>query len=151
MAAALPPAALQRLEAGAPVLLLSADARGRPHSTYSWAVAVGARRLRVAVDCGGRTSANWRRSGWGAVQLIGEGGLNLLISGRTRLLAPALPGAPGLESWQLAARQVLDQSWPGVATSALRYRWPPGRRAEMRRHERGVCRGLREGVAGGRL
>lgn len=144
MATAQPPAALQRLESGAPVMLLSADARGRPHATYSWAVAVGARRLRVAVDRGGRTSANWARSGRAAVQLIGADGLNLLLSGRARRLAASLPGAPSLEVWDLAVQQVLDQSWPGVATSALRYRWPSHRRAVMRRYERDLYQGLRE-------
>lgn len=143
MATVLLPAALQPLESGAPVMLLSADARGRPHATYSWAVAVGAR-LRMAVDRGGRTSANWARSGRAAVQLIGADGLNLLISGRTRRLAASMPVAPALEVWELAAQQVLDQSWPGVATSALRYRWPPQRRAAMRRYERCLYQGLRE-------
>lgn len=134
--------ALPLLVAGLPVLLLSADGRGRPHATYSWAVAAGPRRLRIAVDRGGRTSANWQRSGLAAVQVIGQGGLNLLIDGRARRLAPELACAPAMELWQLAVRSVLDQSWPGVATSALRYRWPAGQAAPMRRFERTLYREL---------
>lgn len=129
---------LPLLAKGLPVLLLSADGRGRPHSTYSWAIALDARRLRLGVDRGGHTSANWRRSGLAAVQVVGQGGLNLLIDGRATQLAKALACEGFMEPWELAIRSVLDQSWPGVATSTLRYRWPPEKTAAMRRFERAL-------------
>jgi hypothetical protein len=36
-----------------------------------------------------------------------------------------------------------DQSWPGVKTSRLAYRWPPEQRAAMRKIERAVYAELR--------
>ncbi|MCZ2290645.1 MAG: hypothetical protein LC125_01730, partial [Burkholderiales bacterium] len=54
---------LALLAKGSPVLLLSADARGRPHATYSWAIALSDKRLRIGVDRGGHTSTNWQKSG----------------------------------------------------------------------------------------
>jgi len=140
----LPPAALQRLAEGAPVLLLSADRWGRPHATYSWAVASGPRRLCIAVDRGGHTSANWLRSGQAAVQVVGTGGMNVLIGGRAVRLPGAPACAPTMEVWQLAVRTVLDQAWPGVATSTLRYRGTgAGGAAALRRFERALWRELR--------
>ncbi|MBE7417927.1 MAG: hypothetical protein HS128_09240 [Ideonella sp.] len=148
--AGLPAATLPRLADGAPVLLLSADRWGRPHATYSWAVALAPRRLCIAVDRGGRTSANWLRSGQAAVQVIGAGGSNLLIGGRAVRLPWTPVCAPTMEAWQLAVRTVLDQAWPGVVTSALRYRGSgAGGAAALRRFERALCRELRDtpGVA----
>ncbi len=81
---------LELLAKGSPVLLLSADAKGRPHATYSWAIALSDKRLRIAVDRGGHTSANWQKTGQAAVQIVGQGGRNLLIDGRAKRLAPAL-------------------------------------------------------------
>ena len=137
---------LELLAKGSPVLLLSADAKGRPHATYSWAIALNDKRLRIGVDRGGHTSANWRKSGLAAVQIVGQGGRNLLIDGRAKRLAPALQCEAAMEAWELAIRSVLDQSWPGVATSSLRYRWPRERAAAMRRFERGLYRELLAGA-----
>lgn len=141
-ATALDAQALSVLSKGAPVLLLSAGRDGQPHSTYSWAVAQDGACLRVGVDCGGRTSANWQHSRRAAVQLLGQGGLNLLIDGRATRLASALACTAEMEPWELAVESVLDQSWPGVATSALRYRWPAGQALPMRRFERTLFREL---------
>lgn len=135
-------ATLQLLAAGTPVLLLSANEDGRPHSTYSWAVATSSRRLVIGVDRGGHTSANWQRSGLAAIQIIGQGGRNLLLDGQARQLAPALQSQAMMEPWALQIHTVLDQSWPGVATSTLRYRWPPEQGASMRRFERALYREL---------
>jgi hypothetical protein len=140
---------LELLAKGSPVLLLSADAKGRPHATYSWAIALNDKRLRIAVDRGGHTSANWQRSGLAAIQIVGQGGRNLLIDGRARQLAPALQCEAAMEPWELAIQSVLDQSWPGVATSSLRYRWPRERAAAMRRFEKGLYRELL-GIGGAR-
>lgn len=136
---------LALLAKGSPVLLLSADARGQPHATYSWAIALSDKRLRIGVDRGGHTSTNWQKSGLAAVQIVGQGGRNLLIDGRAKRLAPALRCEPAMEPWELAIRSVLDQSWPGVATSVLRYRWPRERAAAMRRFERQLYQELQQG------
>ncbi len=137
--------ALAVLGAGGPALVLSSDARGEPHATYSWAVATGARSMRIAVDRGGRSSANLRRRGRGAVMAGGLGGGNPLVLGRVRRLPGLLQpeGSAPLEVWALAVDRVRDQAWPGVATSTLAYRWPAAQRAAMRRMERAVLAGLR--------
>lgn len=137
--------ALAVLGAGGPALVLSSDARGEPHATYSWAVAIDAHSMRIAVDRGGRSSANLRGRGRGAVMAVGLGGLNLLVSGRVRRLPGLLQpeGSAPLEVWALAVDRVRDQAWPGVATSTLAYRWPAAQRAAMRRMERAVLAGLR--------
>jgi hypothetical protein len=137
--------ALAVLAAGVPVLVLGSGASGDPHATYSWAIAVDAQHMRVAVDRGSRSSANLRRRGRAALMVVGSGGLNLLVAGRVRRLATLLQtaGSAPLEVWTLAVDRVDDQSWPGVATSALVYRWPAAQRAAMRRMERAVLQGLR--------
>lgn len=142
-------AALAPLAAGVPVLVLSSDGTGFVHATYSWAVAVDARRLRVATDRGGRSSAHLRRSARAALLVVGHAGLNLLLSGRVQRLPAALdvPGGPPLDAWELTLTRVCDQSWPGVATSVLRYRWPAPQRAAMRRMERAVIAALRDAAA----
>lgn len=115
---------LRRLGRGCPALVLSVDADGYPRSTYSWLVAVGPDALRFGVDRDRGTSANLLRDGRAALQVVGTGGLNLLLRGPVYRLpssAPALAEA-GMEAWQLCLRQQQDQGWPGVRTSALSYR-----------------------------
>lgn len=149
MAPALPPPVLARLRRGVPVLALSADGAGNAHSTYSWAVACDRRTLNFVVDAGSVTGANLAHSGRGALQVVSSAGLNLLISGAARRLrerVAAIEPAP-MELWQLALDALKDQAWPGVATSALAYRWPADRRAAMRRLERAVYAELR-GIGG---
>ena len=142
-------ASLAPLAAGLPVLVLSSDGTGRVHATYSWAVAVDTRRLRLATDRGGRSSAHLRRSGRAALLVVGHAGLNLLLSGRVQRLPAALDvaGSPPLDAWELTLSRVRDQSWPGVSTSVLRYRWPAPQRAAMRRMERAVIAALRHAAA----
>lgn len=117
-ATALDAQALSVLSKGAPVLLLSAGRDGQPHSTYSWAVAQDGACLRVGVDCGGRTSANWQHSRRAAVQLLGQGGLNLLIDGRATRLASALACTAEMEPW--SSRSNPCSTSPGRA-------WRPAR------------------------
>ena len=147
MTAAWPAAALEQLRRGLPVLVLSSHANGDPHSTYSWAVARDDRRLRFVVDAGSVTGANLARRGRGAVQVVGGGGVNLLISGAVRQLADHVPAAEpaDMELWEIEPDAVKDQAWPGVATSALVYRWPAERRGAMRRMERALYAELRAG------
>lgn len=148
MAEALPAPAFARLHRGLAALVLSADAAGGAHSTYSWAVAADERTMCFVVDAGSVTSANLTRGGRGAVQVVGTAGLNLLISGATRRLCSRVAAADPapMELWELAVDAVKDQSWPGVVTSALTYRWPADQRAAMRRMERAVYAELRAAV-----
>jgi hypothetical protein len=142
--ASLPAPALARLHAGVPVLVLSADAGGAPHSTYSWAVALDAQRLRFGVDRGSTTSANLLASASGAIVVVGSGGLNLLIGGRVRRLRARIDAVEPipLELWEIEVTRVKDQSWPGVTTSALRYR-AVADGAPLRRLEKGIYAALR--------
>ena len=120
---ALPPPALGALQRCCPVLVLSVDADGYARSTYSWAVAVGKDVLRFGVDGGGATDANLTREGRVSIQLIGEGGMNLLLRGPVCRL-PSNPLALGeidMRAWQMRLAGQQDQAWLGVRTSALRY------------------------------
>lgn len=139
-APALSAQALARLRRGVPALVLSADGGGWPHSSYTWAVAASAQCLRLAVDAGSTTGANLAAGGRGGLQVVGNSGLNLLICGTVRLLRAriAAAGPAAMELWELGVESVQDQSWPGVATSALAYRWPAEQRAALRRMERAV-------------
>lgn len=148
--ASLPAPVAARLQAGVAALVLSADARGDPHSTYSWAVAVDdGRRVRFGVDRGSTTSANLSANGRAAVVVVGSGGLNVLLGGRARRLRAQIEAAAPipLELWELALTRLKDQSWPGVTTSALAYRWPADRRAAMRRIEKAVFAAMRDEAA----
>ena len=148
-AARWPPALHARLHAGAPVLALSASADGDPHSTYACAVALDERRLRFAVDRGSATCANLRGNACAALVVVGTAGANLLLGGRARLLSERIEAAApiALELWELEVTRSRDQSWPGVTTSELVYRWPPTQRAAMRRLERAVFAAMRQGGA----
>lgn len=117
-------AALKVLRRCCPALVLSVDADGYARSTYSWLVAVDAQTLRFAVDGGGGTSANLAREGRAALQVIGQGGLCLLLRGPVQRLAstPQALAELGMEAWQLRIVAQTDQAWPGVRTSSLRYR-----------------------------
>lgn len=134
------------LRPGAPGLLLSSGADGWPTSAYTWVIALDALRLRVAVDAGGSTLANLQRSGQAAVQLIGEHDMTFLVKGRARELAPRLaaaaPYAIGL--WEVEVTGAKDQSWPGVATTALAYTWPAEQREAMLAMERAVYAEMRD-------
>ncbi len=84
------------------------------------------------------------------MQIVGTGGVNALVAGRAvrlrALLQPAgFPAA--LETWALTVTEAKNQSWPGVTTTELRYRWPPGHRAAMRRMEQAIYAALRDADA----
>jgi len=123
-AAMLSAAAFKVLRRCCPALVLSVDADAYARSTYSWLVAVDAQTLRFAVDGGGGTSANLARDGRATLQVIGQGGLSLLLRGPVRRLASTPPALAelGMEAWQLQIAEQTDQAWPGVRTSSLRYR-----------------------------
>lgn len=150
--AALPGRFARRARDGLPVLVLSVGASGDPHSTYSWAVAADAQTVRFAVDRGSSTSANLARAQRAAVQFVGAWGQNLVAAGAVSQLAARIAAAEPipLEAWELRIDRLKDQSWPGVKTSRLAYRWPPEQRAAMRKLERAVYAELRASRAGRR-
>jgi len=118
---------------------------GFASSTYTWAVARDARTLRVGVDHGSNALANLMRDGQSSVVVIGERGFNHLITGHAREVRPRITAAAPAEMalWEITVNAVRDQSWPGVETTALRYRWPRDRAAAMRRMERAVAAEMR--------
>lgn len=134
------------LRPGAPGLLLTSGADGYASSAYSWILAMDARRVRFAVDQGGSAMANLQRSGQASLQIIGPGDVTFLVKGRARQLkeriAAAEPYAIMLYEMEVAGAK--DQSWPGVATTALRYEWPAEQREAMFRMEQAVYAEMRD-------
>ena len=128
------------LRPGAPGLLLSAGADGYATSAFTWILSLDAGRLRFAVDEGGSTLANLLRIGQAALQIIGPGDISFLVKGRARQIKPKLDGAApyAIQLWEMEVIGAKDQSWPGVATSALAYEWPAGQREAMLAMERSV-------------
>ena len=128
------------LRPGAPGLLLSAGADGYATSAFTWIVALEGGRARFAVDEGGSTLANLLRIGQAALQIIGPGDISFLVKGRARQIKPKLDGAAPyvIQLWEMEVIGAKDQSWPGVATSALAYEWPAGQREAMLAMERSV-------------
>lgn len=134
------------LRPGAPGLLLTAGADGYATSAYSWIVALDAGRLRFAVDEGGSTMANLQRSGQASLQVIGQGEVTFLIKGRARQVKPRLDAAAPyvIQLYEMEVIGAKDQSWPGVATSALTYEWPAAQREAMLAMEQAVYKEMRE-------
>ena len=134
------------LRPGAPGLLLTAGADGYATSAFTWIVALDGRRVRFAVDEGGSTMANLQRSGQASLQVIGQGDISFLVKGRARLLKPNLEGAMPyvIQLWEMEVVGAKDQSWPGVATSALAYEWPADQREAMLKMEQAVYREMRD-------
>jgi hypothetical protein len=134
------------LRPGAPGLLLTAGADGYATSAYTWILALDAGQLRFAVDEGGSTLANLQRSGQAALQIIGQGDVTFLVKGRARALKPRLDAAAPyvIQLWEMEVIGAKDQSWPGVATSALAYEWPAGQREAMLAMEQAVYKEMRD-------
>ena len=133
------------LRAGAPGLLLTAGADGYATSAFTWILSLDAGRLRFAVDEGGSTMANLQRSGQAALQIIGPGDISFLVKGRARRLKPKLEGAAPyvIQLWEMDVVGAKDQSWPGVATSALAYEWPAEQREAMLAMEQAVYKEMK--------
>ena len=133
------------LRPGAPGLLLTAGADGYVTSAFTWIVALDGARARFAVDEGGSTMSNLERSGQASLQVIGPGDLSVLVKGRARRLKPRLEGAAPylIQLWEMDVIGAKDQSWPGVATSALAYEWPAEQREAMLAMEQAVYREMK--------
>lgn len=137
------------LRPGAPGLLLTAGSDGYPTSAFTWIVALDTARARFAVDEGGSTLANLQRSGQASLQVIGQGDVSFLVKGRARQLKPRLESAAPylIQLWEMEVIGAKDQSWPGVATSALAYEWPAEQREAMLAMEQAVYKEMREAEA----
>ena len=135
----------RRARSGFPALVLSVGAAGDAHGTYSWAVAIDTQTLCFVVDCASSTSANLSRRARATIQIVGAWGANLLVAGAVRRVSEriAVAHSPALEAWAMQIDRVKDQSWPGVTTSRLAYRWSPDERVRMRRLERAIYAALR--------
>ena len=135
------------LRPGAPGLLLTSGADGYATSAFTWILALDAGRARFAVDDGGSTLANLQRSGQASLQVIGPGDISFLVKGRARQIKPRLEGAAPyvIQLWEMEVVGAKDQSWPGVATSALAYEWPVGQREAMLAMEQAVYKEMKGG------
>jgi len=142
-ARALPDRAARRLRAGLPAVLVTVGADGWGHAVLTWAAGAAQSRIRFGVDQHTRTLANLRRTRRATLQIIGPGNVLILVKGRARELRAQIHAAPfPMALWEMAAREVKDQIFPGVVVSPLTYRWTGRRAAAMRRMERAVYREL---------
>ena len=133
VAAILAPRLIDYLRTGAPALMLTTGTDGYASSAYAWVVAIDATRLRFAVDLGSSSLDNLRRSGQAAIQIIGPGDVSFLVKGKACQIKDRIEAAAPapVTLWQMDVVAVKDQSWPGVATTALSYEWPAGQREAM--------------------
>ncbi len=136
----LPEKLVAYLRPGAPGLLLTSGADGYATSAYTWIIALDGQRARFAVDEGGSTMANLERGGQASLQVIGQGDISFIVKGRARRLKPKLDAAAPyvIQLWEMDVIGAKDQSWPGVATSALTYEWPAEQREAMLAMEHNV-------------
>jgi len=136
----LPEKLVAYLRPGAPGLLLTSGADGYATSAFTWIIALDGQRARFAVDEGGSTMANLERGGQASLQVIGQGDISFIVKGRARRLKPKLDAAAPyvIQLWEMDVIGAKDQSWPGVATSALTYEWPAEQREAMLAMEHNV-------------
>jgi len=136
----LPEKLVAYLRPGAPGLLLTSGADGYATSAYTWIIALDGQRARFAVDEGGSTMANLERGGQASLQVIGQGDISFIVKGRARRLTQKLDAAAPyvIQLWEMEVIGAKDQSWPGVATSALTYEWPAEQREAMLAMEHNV-------------
>ena len=138
---------LTYLEPGAPALLLTAGADGYPSPAYTWAVALGPKVGRFAVDEKGTAFANIQRSGLAGLHIIGPGGLAFLIKGTCRKIKDHIAAAPtALVLYEMQIIGARDQSFPGVTAKPFTYEWPADQRAAMLQMEQAVFAEMRGGA-----
>ena len=142
----MPQRLLSYLSAGAPALLLTAGADGYPSSAYTWAVALGPKLVRFAVDREGTAFGNIQRSGLAGLHIIGPNDLAFLIKGTTRKLKDRIAAAApaGLMLYEMQVIGARDQSFPGVTAKPFTYEWPADHREAMLRMEQAVFAEMRE-------
>lgn len=142
---ALPEKLVGYLRPGAPALLLTVGADGYASSAYTWAMVIDAKRLRFGVDVGGSAANNLQRNGLASLQVIGPGEVSFLVKGRARMIKERIDAAApaSIMLWEMDVMGAKDQSWPGVATTALMYEWPAERREAMLQMEQAVYNEMR--------
>lgn len=145
MTPVLAPRLLAYLLPGAPALMLTMGTDGYASSAYAWVVAIDAARLRFAVDLGSSSLDNLQRSGQVAIQIIGPGDVSFLVKGKARRIKDRIEAAApaSVTLWEMDVIAVKDQSWPGVATTALRYEWPAEQREAMLGMEQAIYAEMR--------
>ena len=136
----MPEKLLAHLRPGAPALLLTAGADGYPSSAYTWAVGMGAKRVRFAVDAGGTALKNLQGSGLAGLHIIGPSGLAYLVKGKARKVRDRIAAVAPSEMllWELDVIGARDQSFPGVTAKPFTYEWPADQRAAMQKMEQAV-------------
>lgn len=141
----LAPRLIDYLRPGAPALMLTTGVDGYAGSAYTWVVAMDPTRLRFGVDLGSSSMANLQRSGQVAIQVIGPGDISFLVKGKARQLKNRIEAAApaAVTLWEMNVATLKDQSWPGVATTALGYEWPAQQREAMLRMEQAVYAEMR--------
>jgi len=146
MISILAPRLLAYLRPGAPALMLTTGSDGYAGSAYTWVVAMDAVRLRFGVDLGSSSLDNLQRSGQVAIQIIGPGDVSFLVKGQASRIKDRIEAAApaSVTLWEMDVIAVKDQSWPGVATTALAYEWPAGQRAAMLAMEQAVYAEMRD-------
>ncbi len=149
LAGSITPVLAQRLidylRPGAPALMLTSGTDGYPGSAYTWVVAMDATRLRFAVDLGSSAMDNLERSGQASIQIMGPGDVSFLVKGKARRIKDRIEAAApaSIMLWEMDVVAAKDQSWPGVATTALAYEWPAAQREAMLRMEQAVYAEMR--------
>lgn len=145
----LPENLLRYLRPGAPALMLTTGSDGYAGSAYTWVVALDDRRLRFSVDCGSSTLANLQRDDQAALQILGPGEISFLVKGTARQIRERIQAAApaAITLWEMAVVATKDQSWPGVAATALSYQWPAAQRAAMLAMEQAVYAEMRDDAA----
>lgn len=134
------------LRPGAAALMLTTGSDGYAGSAFTWVVAIDATRLRFGVDLGSSALDNLRRSGQVAIQVIGPGEISFLVKGKARQLKDRIEAAApaAVTLWEMNVATAKDQSWPGVATTALSYEWPAEQREAMLGMEQAVYAEMRD-------
>ncbi|HSH69877.1 MAG TPA: hypothetical protein VK997_08160 [Deferrisomatales bacterium] len=137
---AMPERLVTYLSPGAPALLLTAGADGYPSSAYTWAVALGPKCVRFAVDIGGTALVNLKHSGLAGLHIIGPGNLAYLVKGTAKKIKERIGAVSGGEMmlWELQVIGTRDQSFPGVTPKPFTYEWPADQRAAMKKMEQAV-------------
>ena len=143
--ATLPDKLIDYLRPGAPALMLTTGIDGYAGSAYTWVVVMDAKRLRFAVDLGSSAMDNLQRTGQVSIQIMGPGDVSFLVKGEAHKIKDRIEAAAPapIMLWEMHVLAAKDQSWPGVATTALAYEWPAAQREAMLRMEQAVYAEMR--------
>jgi len=136
VAEALPEKLFSYLRGGALGIVMTVGSDQYPTGSFAWV---------VAVDQGGKTSANLGRTDRAALQLIGADNLVYLVKGECRLIAPQIAAAPNaMALWEMVVVGAKDQSWPGAAPLPLAVQWYGLERERMVKTEQRVFEEMRQ-------